>query len=188
LPWFVQTNVVAQGQFAARSGAIADSQTSSLILTTNFNAGIASFDYKVSSETNWDFLYFYVDGVLYQQWSGEVGWANYAFALNSGTHTLKWIYVKDPSDSSGLDAAFVDDVNLPISSPMPPQLQLQRQNDGSFLVTLTGQSGANYVIQTSTNLVTWQNFSTNVATGGVIQMTLPVNTTNQVQFYRAFAP
>ncbi len=97
-PWFVQTNVVADGLYAAKSGAIGDSQTSSLTLTTNFNAGIGSFDFKVSSETNWDFLKFTVDGVLYKQWSGEVGWANYVFALNPGTHTLAWSYAKDPSD------------------------------------------------------------------------------------------
>jgi hypothetical protein len=187
-PWFVQTNVVCQGQYAARSGAITDSQTSSLILTTNFTAGPGSFDFKVSSETNWDFLNFYVDGVLYKQWSGEVGWANYSFALNAGPHTLEWAYAKDPSDSSGLDAAFIDDVNLPISLPPPPQLQLQRQNDGSLVMTLTGQAGAQYVIQTSTNLVNWLNFSTNVATGGTVQIPLLVNPASPAQFYRALAP
>jgi hypothetical protein len=189
-PWFVQTNIVDQGQYAARSGVITNSQTSSLLLTTNFTAGIGSFDYKVSSELNWDFLDFYVDGVLYEQWSGEVGWANYSFALNAGVHTLEWSYAKDPSGSSGLDAAFIDDVNLPIGTPVstPPQLQLQAQNGGGLQLTLTGQSGGQYVIQTSTNLVSWQNFSTNIATGGLIQITLPVSLTNQTQFYRAFAP
>jgi hypothetical protein len=188
-PWFVQTNVVAQGQYAAQSGAITNSQTSSLILTTNFNAGLGSFDFKVSSETNWDFLNFYVDDVLYKQWSGEVGWANYTFALNAGMHTLKWSYAKDPSLSSGLDAAFIDDVNLPVGAPVipPPQLQLQRQNDGSLLMTLTGQGNGQYVIQTSTNLVDWQNFSTNTANGGIIQITIPASPTNPAQFYRAFA-
>jgi hypothetical protein len=190
LPWFVQTNVVAQGLYAAQSGAITNSQVSSLLLTTNFNAGIGSFDFKVSSETNWDFLNFYVDGVLYKQWSGEVGWANYTFALNAGAHTLEWSYAKDPSLSSGLDAAFIDDVNLPVGTPItpPPQLQLQHQGDGSLLITLTGQGNGQYVIQTSTNLVAWQNFSTNTAAGGIIQITLPANPTNQAQFYRAFAP
>jgi len=188
--WFVQTNVVCQGLYAARSGVIADSQPSSLILTTNFNAGIGSFAYKVSSETNWDFLNFYVDGVLYRQWSGEVGWATYAFALDPGLHTLAWSYVKDPSDYSGLDAAFIDDVNLPVGPPSipPPQLQLQRQSNGSFTLTLTGQGSGQYVIQISTNLLDWQNLSTNTASGGVIQITLPANPANQEQFYRAFAP
>jgi hypothetical protein len=188
-PWFVQTNIVDQGLYAAQSGAITNSQTSSLILITNFTAGIGSFDFKVSSEAGWDFLNFSVDDVLYKQWSGEVGWANYTFALNAGAHTLEWSYVKDPSLSSGLDAAFIDDVNLPLGAPIipPPQLQLQHQNDGSLLMTLTGQGNGQYVIQTSTNLVAWQNFSTNTASGGVIQITIPANPTNPAQFYRAFA-
>jgi Pro-kumamolisin, activation domain/Divergent InlB B-repeat domain len=188
-PWFVQTNIVAQGQYAARSGIIANSQTSSLILITNFSAGTGSFDYKVSSETNWDFLNFYVDGILYKQWSGEAGWANFTFSLTAGMHTLEWSYAKDPSLSSGLDAAFIDDVTLPIGSSggPPPQLELQHQNDGSLLMTLTGQGNGQYVIQTSTNLVAWQNFSTNTAIGGVIQITIPANPTNPAQFYRAFA-
>ena len=189
--WFVQTNVVAQGIYAASSGAITDSQTSSLILTTNFTSGTGSFDYKVSSEAGWDFLNFYVDGVLNQQWSGTVGWANYAFVLSSGVHTLEWSYVKDPNFSYGLDAAFIDDVNLPIllpAPPAPPQLQLQLQSDGSLVMTLNGQDGGQYVVQTSTNLIIWENFSTNTAAGGVIQITIPANPSNQAQFYRAYAP
>lgn len=191
-PWSVQTSVVDQGQYAARSGVIGDSQTSSLILTTNFTAGTGSFDYKVSSEQDWDFLNFYVDGVLLQQWSGEVGWANYAFPLTAGAHTLEWSYVKDPSISLGLDAAFIDDVNLPLAASssgplLPPQLQLQ-SSGGGFLMTVSGQTNQQYVIQTSTNLVDWQSFSTNIAAGGVIQISLPANTTNRAQFYRAFAP
>ncbi len=189
-PWFVQTNVVDQGMYAAQSGAITNSQTSSLILTTNFTAGLGSFDFKVSSEADWDFLNFSVDGVLYKQWSGEVDWANYTFALNAGMHTLEWSYTKDPSLISGLDAAFIDDVNLPLGAPIipPPQLHLQRQSDGSLVMTVTGQGNGQYITQTSTNLVNWQNFSTNTASGGVIQITIPANPHNRAQFYRAFAP
>ena len=187
-PWLVQSNVVAVGQYSAKSGVIGDSQSSSLVLTTNFDAGIGSFDYKVSSELNWDYLNFYVDGVLYKKWSGAVDWANYAFSVSAGVHTLKWTYIKDPSNISGLDAAFIDDVNLPVSFVPPPQLQLQRQPGGSLVMTITGQAGSQYVTQVSTNLLTWQNFSTNTAIGGVIQITIPVSTTNQAQFYRSFAP
>jgi hypothetical protein len=183
--------VVCQGQYAARSGIIADSQTSSLVLITNFTAGIGSFDFKVSSETNFDVFNFSVDGVLYKQWSGQVGWANYSFALTAGPHTLEWSYVKDPSISIGLDAAFIDDVNLPLSSGAysgpPPQLQLQLQNDGSFVMTVTNQATGSCVIQTSTNLVNWQSISTNPATGGSIQIAIPANPASPALFYRAVA-
>jgi polygalacturonase len=188
-PWFVQTNVVCVGQYAARSVVIGDSQSSSLILTNNFTAGIGSFDYKVSSETNWDFLNFYVDNVLLQRWSGEVGWATYTFLLTAGSHTVEWRYVKDPAISEGLDAAFIDDVSLPPTDPSPAILQLQRRTDGEFFVDLAGQNCEEYIVQTSTNLVHWQSISTNFATGGgVIHVLVPPNRTNQMQFYRAIVP
>lgn len=189
-PWFVQTNVVDQGQYAARSGVIGDNQSSSLLITTNFFAGLVSFDFKVSSETNWDALKFYVDANLVRQWSGEVGWDNFAYPLTAGTHTLEWSYVKDPTGSSGLDAAFIDDVNLPISASgnaTPPQLQLQRQI-GGFQMTINGQANQQYIIQTSTDLKNWQNISTNAAADGIIQINIPANTTNRAQFYRAMVP
>jgi hypothetical protein len=197
LPWFVQTNVVCVGQYAAQSGGIGDSQSSSLILTVfATNSGTGSFDYKVSSEPNWDFLNFYDNGVLLQRWSGEVGWATYTFPLAAGTtNTLEWSYVKDATISEGLDAAFIDDLSLPagVSFPttssadifLPAKLHLQSQTDGKFFINLTGQNGQEYVVQTSTDMVSWQNISTNVAFGGFIQFPLPPNSTNQAQFYRA---
>ena len=144
-PWLVQSSVVSFGNYAARSGTIGHNQSSSLIITLpNFVEGSGSFDYRVSSEANFDLLKFYVNGELVQQWSGEVDWANFAFPLNAGTNTLEWRYVKDYTLSSGLDAAFIDNLALPLSStstnsPEPAQLALQRQADGSFVVTLAGR-------------------------------------------------
>lgn len=190
--WFVQTNVVDVGQYAARSGVITNSQSSSLILTTNFVAGIGSFDFKVSSEPAFDILSFSVDGGVLASWSGEIGWANYSFPLTAGIHTLEWTYAKDPTISMGLDAGFLDDVDLPIaltpSIATPAQIQLQQQTGGGLFMNLSGQNGQQYVIQTSTDLVHWQNVSTNIAYGGFIRIPLPANETNQTQFYRAVAP
>ena len=191
-PWLVQTNTVLSGNFSARSGVINNSQTSSLLLTTNFHAGTASFYFKVSSEPDFDFFNFYVDGVLQQQWSGELDWTSFSVPLASGTHTLEWRYTKDPSLSDGLDAAFIDNVLLPISlaidSSTPAHLQLQRQSDGSLLLVVQGQTNQQYVIQGATSLsvpISWQNLSTNTATGGVIQYVDPATGTNALRFYRA---
>jgi len=191
-PWFVQTNVVDVGQYAAQSGVIGNSQSSSLIFTTNFVAGTGSFDFKISSEQNWDTLSFYVDTNLLARWSGAIDWANYSFPLTAGTHTLEWTYSKDATISMGLDAAFLDDVILPLavipSIATPAQIQLQQQTDGGLFMNLSGQSGQQYVIQASTDLVHWQNISTNIASGGFIRILLPSSGTNQAQFYRAVAP
>jgi Pro-kumamolisin, activation domain len=197
MPWFVQSSVVDVGQYAAQSGVIGNSQSSSLILS-NVTAGPVSFDFKVSSETNWDFLNFYVNGVLKQRWSGEVGWSTYTFTLPANTtNTLEWSYVKDAFGSDGLDAAFIDDVNVPqipgVTGPVfsavlrPAVLQLQCQPNGKLFINLTGQAGQEDIVQTSTNLAdpnSWQNISTNILFDGVSSIPLPSSRTNQVQFYR----
>jgi len=191
-PWIVQTNVASIGQFAARSGAITHNQTSSLILTGNFRNDTASFDFKVSCEPVFDALWFYVDGVLQQQWTGELGWANYALPLAAGTHTLEWRYLKDASGSAGLDAGFIDNVILPfavaVDGSTPAHLSLARQSDGSYYINLTGQVGQTYVTQVSSDLINWQSLSTDVATDGTARVADPASATNAPRFYRAIVP
>lgn len=191
-PWTVQTNNVLTGSFSAQSGDIGDSQTSSLSFTTNFGGGVASFYFKVSSETGWDFLNFVVDGVLQQQWSGEIDWTSYSFPLSFGSHTLEWRYTKDSTISKGLDAAFLDNVRLPISLPIdastPAYLQLLMQTNDSVLILGQGQTNREYVIQRATNLafpIGWQNISTNLATFGSFQYVDPGTGTNPIRYYRA---
>ncbi len=190
-PWLVQTNTVLAGNFSARSGAIGNNQTSSLILTTNFIGGTASFFFKVSSEPDWDFLNFYVDGVLQQRWSGEIDWTSFSLPLPGGTHTLEWRYTKDPSISAGLDAAFLDNVIMPLAVPKdsstPAFLQMLRQSDGALYISLLGQTNQRYILQSSTNLVNWQNASTNIAVNGFLRIPLPASPYSS-QFYRALVP
>lgn len=190
-PWLIESTNVAAGRYAARSGIIGNSQASSLLLTTNFAASTGSFEYRVSSELNYDFLKFFVDGTLIQQWSGQAGWATFSFPVPSGNHTLQWSYVKDPSGSSGLDAAFIDNVSLPIVLPKdsttPAHLSWVQGSDGSLTISLTGQVNQQYVLQTSTDLIHWQNLSSAVAANGVVRIS-PGPMSSPALFYRAVVP
>ena len=68
-----------------------------------------TFYWKVSSEQSFDYLQFYIDGVLKDQISGVVDWQQKSYNITgTGSHTLKWRYVKDSSDSSGSDCGWVD--------------------------------------------------------------------------------
>lgn len=191
-PWIVQSTNVATGQFAAQSGTITHSQTSSLFLTVRVRAGTGSFVYKVSSETGFDFLEFYIDGLLSGRWSGEVGWATHEFPLTSGMHTLEWRYVKDATGSTGLDAAFIDNVILPVvvepDSTARARLTINRTTDGVFYVEGFGQANQTYITQVSTNLVIWQNIATNVALDGSFRVVDYSSLTNRTRFYRAIVP
>ncbi len=110
--WTV-TNAQAQsGTYSARSGAISDSQTTSLSYTATYGAaGAVSFWRRVSSESSYDYLEFYVDGVRQDRWAGSLTtWTRQSYAVGAGTHVLEWRYLKDGSLSSGDDAGFIDEV------------------------------------------------------------------------------
>ena len=44
--------------------------------------------------------------------SGDAGWIYRTFSIDAGPHTLKWVYEKDEFVAGGLDAAWVDQVQL----------------------------------------------------------------------------
>jgi hypothetical protein len=74
--------------------------------------GELSFWWRVSSEKDWDFLKFYVDGILLNKISGEVDWQEIKQYLVKGEHVIKFTYSKDYSGNSGEDAAWIDNVNI----------------------------------------------------------------------------
>ena len=98
------------GIYSARSGAIENSERSSLCVTLNCVTGNIRFYRKVSSESSFDVLKFYIDGVEKGNWSGEKEWAEVSFYVTEGTRTFEWIYSKDSSVSEGDDTAWIDDI------------------------------------------------------------------------------
>jgi hypothetical protein len=113
--WSAKTTTKHGGTYAAEAPvSIVDNQSASLEVTQNCAAGNITFWYSVSSEANWDYLKFYVDGVQKGQWSGTVSWAQASYAVTAGSHTFKWVYSKDGSVSAGSDTAWIDDISIPI--------------------------------------------------------------------------
>lgn len=191
-PWTVQNAVSALGGFSAKSGNIGHGQTSSLVLTGNFRAGTGSFAYRVDSEPVWDRLNFFMDGMLLQAWSGNAPWANYAFPIQAGVHTLEWRYTKDQVNTVGADAAYIDNVLVPlavaVNSSTPARLSMQQQFDGNYYINLLGQPGQLYVVQYSTNLVNWSGISTNIALDGTLKVLDPQSKAGNARYYRALTP
>ncbi|HDN19742.1 MAG TPA: hypothetical protein ENF46_01435 [Candidatus Acetothermia bacterium] len=115
-PWFVQSTTAHSGSFAAQAGGIGDNESSWLVISGNVPAdGAISFWYRVSSESGYDFLRFYIDGQKIDEWSGETGWQQAMFPITAGPHTLAWEYTKDGSGSSGSDTAWLDDIFFPFA-------------------------------------------------------------------------
>lgn len=117
-PWGTDTVLPGAGTRSARSGAILDRQRSILGFTATMTApGNVSFLIKISSEQNFDYFSFWIDGVPLVQGSGEVPWSLFttATAVPAGTHHFVFVYEKDSEVSSGLDAVWIDNLTIPNS-------------------------------------------------------------------------
>ena len=109
---FIGTAV--DGRLAGMSGnAGADSTGSSVSLTLNMYAGeTLSFEYRVSSEQNYDKFKFSVNGTKKFEYSGEIAWTDYTFTASAdGSYTFIWEFTKDYSVASGSDCAWIDNVS-----------------------------------------------------------------------------
>jgi alpha-tubulin suppressor-like RCC1 family protein len=109
-PWFPETATTHDGVAALQSGAITANQQSTA-QTTVEGPGTLSFWWKVSSETNNDYVSFSVDGMEQSRISGTVNWQQKTFYLIPGTHTLTWSYSKNATINNGSDAAWLDQVS-----------------------------------------------------------------------------
>ena len=107
--WFGETNVTHDGVDAARSGGIGALQETILQTTVGTNwSGRYTFWWKVSSEQDFDFLEFRVNGIVQTSISGEVNWQQVSIPVAAGTNVLQWRYSKDASFDGGQDAGWVD--------------------------------------------------------------------------------
>ncbi len=116
--WFVTTTDAYEGTHSVRSGVITHNEASVLSVTLDvLAAGNIDFYYKVSSEANYDYLHFAIDGAEQGSWSGAVPWTLASYAVSAGSHTFTWTYDKDGSVNTGSDCAFVDFVVFPTITP-----------------------------------------------------------------------
>jgi PKD repeat protein len=112
--WFVTDNSPYEGTYCAQSGLITHNQSNALELQYDVYAeDVLSFWFRVSSENNYDYLRFYVDGVEIEQWAGEEPWQIFEYTVPVGTHTFKWEYDKDGSVNAGADACWIDFITFP---------------------------------------------------------------------------
>jgi len=198
--WTVVNSGAYAGTYCAKSGTITASQSTTIQTTRVLTSGgNISFYYKVSSESGYDYLKFYVDGTAVQTWSGTVDWTQYTYALTAGTRVLKWEYMKDGSVDSGSDCGWIDNIVFPAStiSYDPPQnfnavagngvvnLVWQAPATGTptgyriyknsnLLTTVTGLSYSDTAVVNGT---TYSYYLTAVYSGGVSSATSTVNAT-----------
>ena len=121
-PWSITTTNPYEGAYCMKSGgAGVPSVVSNMTVTVNIPAdGVMSYFGKISCETNWDYGYFYIDGVQKAQYTGTSNWAEKSFDITAGDHTFMWQYTKDASVNSNDDCFYVDFITF-YKRPEPPQ-------------------------------------------------------------------
>lgn len=151
--WITSSQERHSGRYSAESGLIGDDESSVLRVTLECVSGNISFYRMVSSESDYDYLKFSIDGVERGNWSGEEAWAQVSFPVDEGTRTFEWIYSKDGSVSEGSDAAWIDDIVFPldihtrppdVAPPPPPktgEFDLYLDEVASGILASSGQEG-----------------------------------------------
>lgn len=143
--WFCQGLTYTSGNDAAQSGAINDSESTYMETSVN-GSGTVSFYWKVSSESGYDYLKFFIDGTEQDAISGEVDWTCQSYSVGSGGHALRWEYSKDGSSSTGADAGWVDLVQFSAGVGVAPVITIQPQSQTvavrSNVTFFAGASGA----------------------------------------------
>ena len=109
-PWEITTTNPYEGNYCMMSSNYhVPSSTSTMEAIIHVPSdGHISFFSKVSSENNYDYGYFYIDGVQKGSYSGNGSWGEKTFTVTAGVHAFKWAYTKDISVNSYDDRFYVD--------------------------------------------------------------------------------
>ena len=146
--WISQSEVTYDNQDALASGMIEDEEAAELSLKV-VGPLEGSFWWKVSSEEDFDFFNFSIDGTVVSSISGDVDWTKVTFELGAGAHRLDWGYQKDESLSDGLDTGWLDQLELLLEATIliieqPVALSLVEGESGSFSVVAQGGADMRY--------------------------------------------
>lgn len=109
--WQETFEVSASDSTVMQAGPITDAQISA-IQTYVEGRGRIQFEWKVSSELNWDFLYLVVDGQIVDAITGDLPWQqSYYDIADQGKHAVTWVYFKDGFVSDYQDTAWLNRVS-----------------------------------------------------------------------------
>ena len=189
-PWKISPSTKYEGTFGAVSGNINNAQQSEMYIDGQvLSNDTVSFYRKVSSESGYDFLKFYVDGNELGSWSGNKEWAKVSFPITAGNHRFSWAYEKDEATLAGQDAAWIDYIKFPpFSQTLLGPLAINTM--ASPATICTGNASQLYVFATGGTGVYTYNWSpaASLNNAGIFNpiATPSETTTYTVQVFSAF--
>ena len=112
--WYIQNIESFQGNYAARSGEIENSQFTSIKIELNLPySGELSFRAKTSTQPG-DILAFFVNDIQYgPDLMGVSDWTEYNFDISAGEKMFSWVYTKDQSGGMQGDMVMLDWITFP---------------------------------------------------------------------------
>ena len=115
-PWTIVSTNPHSGSYCLQSGTIGHNQTSTLSIQFNVENSTDEIRFfrKTDCEMNGDYLRFYIDNTLQQEWTGTISWREVEFPVTQGEHTFTWAYEKNASGSNGDDHAWIDEILFPV--------------------------------------------------------------------------
>lgn len=109
--WVATTSKSVVGGSSMQSGDVADENYSYMAFYIA-GPGTLTFKWSVSSEADYDYLYFFVDGEEQNKVSGNVDWKTEIYDVLEGEHWVGFLYYKDQYVSAGDDCGYVDRVSF----------------------------------------------------------------------------
>ena len=158
--WSVVEDNNAEGGRALRSGTVGDEQRSCLRATLQRPVRVA-FRWRVSSELRFDRLHYIDDGqrnpvteglaTSDRFLSGDVAWRDASFDYpGGGPVNIEWCYIKDKSNDSGVDAGFLDRLQItPLFgsvSVSPSAVVLPEGSSETFILSLDKAPQSNVTV------------------------------------------
>ncbi|MBB5035317.1 S8 family serine peptidase [Prosthecobacter vanneervenii] len=115
---YSETTTTHDGVDAVQTAAVDDEEYSGMEFTVNGPARLA-FQWKVSSEKNYDYLVLTVDGYVKDYITGEVDWKQSTTDVGPGPHNVDIYYIKDQATAKGQDAGWIDQVVITPTTTAP---------------------------------------------------------------------
>ncbi|WP_461422263.1 M4 family metallopeptidase [Ketobacter sp.] len=109
--WSLNNEWYTDGILSLAISQLADAQMAAVEFTKLYEAGTLSFDYKTSTEQDYDVFRVYLDGEEVLAASGESE-DSFTVNLDAGPHTIEFAYMKDLVDGVNEDTVWIDNVRF----------------------------------------------------------------------------
>ena len=111
--WFIDTTDTQEGIYSIQSSDIGYNQIAEISVEMNYlTDGNITFWHKVSTETGYDFLKFFINRNERMRNSGISSWRKFSYPVPAGVQTFKWQYEKNNSGDSGDDCVWIDNITF----------------------------------------------------------------------------